>query len=369
MAAPRRVRTALLTMTAVAGGLLLGVVGASFSYTGPGRSPYCGRCHEIRPTMQVWEQSTHRGVACEACHGSALSFNLRFHLKNLGRVVHHARGEVAADLRLGPQDVLDMQARCQACHAREFAEWQGGPHGATYADIFLDKAHNERVPLMEDCLRCHGMFFEGGIADLVAPIDRKGPWRLSDPALASAPVMPCLTCHAVHREGRPEQVRHGRTPAAGTSQPVHAAGLGLFDRRSQQFIPVDALALPSMRLGNRALQMSPDGRQALCYQCHAPRAGAQAFTADDRTTSGVHEGIGCLGCHQRHGQRTRASCASCHPRLSNCGLDVEKMDTTFRSPESAHDVHSVTCAECHVKGVPQRKTARPSMAAATLATR
>ena len=54
-------------------------------------------------------------------------------------------------------------------------------------------------------------------------------------------------------------------------------------------------------------------------------------SGDDRTPVGVHEGLSCLACHLKHGQQTRASCANCHPRLSNCGLDVEKMDTTFLS--------------------------------------
>ena len=63
-----------------------------------------------------------------------------------------------------------------------------------------------------------------------------------------------------------------------------------------------------------------------------------------------------MSCHERHGQQTRASCAGCHPRLSNCGLDVEKMDTTFFSANSKHNVHWVKCADCHTKGVPRKKS-------------
>ena len=39
-------------------------------------------------------------------------------------------------------------------------------------------------------------------------------------------------------------------------------------------------------------------------------------------------------------------------------IDVEKMDTTFKSPDSPHDVHRVACLDCHPKGVPKRKTER-----------
>jgi hypothetical protein len=35
---------------------------------------------------------------------------------------------------------------------------------------------------------------------------------------------------------------------------------------------------------------------------------------------------------------------------------VEKMDTTFKSPESLHDVHRVACLDCHPKGVPKKRT-------------
>jgi hypothetical protein len=106
---------------------------------------------------------------------------------------------------------------------------------------------------------------------------------------------------------------------------------------------------------DRAVKMSPDQSQALCYQCHAADATRQVSSGDGRTPIGVHEGLSCLACHQKHAQRTRASCADCHPRLSNCGLDVEKVDTTFLSPESGHNIHWVKCADCHSDGVPARR--------------
>jgi hypothetical protein len=46
------------------------------------------------------------------------------------------------------------------------------------------------------------------------------------------------------------------------------------------------------------------------------------------------------------------SCALCHPKLSNCGLDVIKMDTTASSPSSSHNIHRVACRDCHKTGVP-----------------
>jgi hypothetical protein len=60
----------------------------------------------------------------------------------------------------------------------------------------------------------------------------------------------------------------------------------------------------------------------------------------------------------KHGQKTRASCAECHPKMSNCGLDVETMDTTFRSTESKHNIHWVKCVDCHPKGAPKKEVSK-----------
>ena len=81
----------------------------------------------------------------------------------------------------------------------------------------------------------------------------------------------------------------------------------------------------------------------------------QAGSGDDRSPMGVHEGLSCLACHQKHGEGTRQSCADCHPKLSNCGIDVEKMDTTFLNPKSSRNVHTVKCLDCHPAGVPKRR--------------
>lgn len=110
-----------------------------------------------------------------------------------------------------------------------------------------------------------------------------------------------------------------------------------------------------MHDGERNIKISPDIRQALCYQCHAPLATMEVGSGDDRTTMGVHEGLSCFACHQGHGQSTRASCTTCHPQLSNCGLNVETMDTTFKSSKSPHNIHFVKCIDCHTKGVPKKK--------------
>jgi hypothetical protein len=164
-----------------------------------------------------------------------------------------------------------------------------------------------------------------------------------------------MACHTIHREGAP-MTRPARRVSA--REEILRPSVGLFDRRTRINVAAASLPLPKIHEGARPVRMSPDARQGLCYQCHAPLSTAQAGTADDRTPIGVHEGLSCLACHQKHGQATRQSCPDCHPRLSNCGIDVEKMDTTFRDLKSPHNIHTVKCRDCHPKGTPKRPAER-----------
>ncbi len=316
----------------------------------------CARCHEIRESWDVWRASTHRGVACSECHGDSLTGGLQFHLGNLRRIIKHAGGDVPEQIRIKGLDVYAMLPRCQKCHRQEFAAWQAGPHGAIFAKFFLDSKHNREKLLKDDCLRCHGMPYEGAIRSLVTPIDTRGPWSIQDARWGDLPAIPCLACHQMHRRGEPLQKLTPREARSAAREAIHRPSLALFDRREMQHVANADLSLPQMLEGARPVRMSPDPRQALCYQCHAPLAARQVHSGDDRTAIGVHEGISCLACHENHGQQTRASCANCHPRWSNCGLNVEKMDTSFLSPKSAHNVHFVKCADCHTKGVPKKRS-------------
>ncbi|MCW5977600.1 MAG: hypothetical protein KIT09_05965 [Bryobacteraceae bacterium] len=336
---------------------LLIAPGGSLLYYRSTKGEGCARCHEIRPSFDMWAASTHRTISCNDCHGGLLTPDADFHASNLRRLVRHVRDDAPQQILMSGQGEIErLTARCQECHQREYAAWKAGPHSATYADIFTDAEHNRKRLLMDDCLRCHGMHFQGGIEDLVTPVATEGPWKLVREEMAGKPTMPCVTCHEVHKKGQPLGPRAPRKqPVSSARQAVAPASLGLFDRRTKVHVAVDLMPVPQIYEGGRPVKMSPDPRQALCYQCHAPEAGGQAWSGDDRTGLGVHEGISCLACHDPHTQQTRASCATCHPRLSNCGLDVEKMDTTFKDPASKHNVHTVKCADCHPKGVPPKR--------------
>lgn len=325
---------AVLLVVAFAAGALLIV---SSPPRAAERGEGCLGCHEMSFSTDAFRASTHRSIGCQTCHGGTMQ------AANVMKGFKHAGDSVPEQIRIRQGDIPRLIEGCRSCHQQQFAEWQAGPHGSTYEKILLDAKHNRERPLRDDCLRCHGMHFEGGIREAVARAKTD---------LAKQPVMPCLACHSIHAEGEPASRREIR------SKERVRPSLALWDRREMQHITAARLPVPTMLKGGRAVKISPDPRQALCYQCHAPVASMQVGSGDDRTPIGVHEGLSCAACHQRHGQDTRASCVTCHPRLSNCGLDVEKMDTSFASKTSRHNIHWVTCGDCHQGKRPAAKQAR-----------
>jgi hypothetical protein len=308
----------------------------------------CASCHEIGKSVDMFVQSAHREMSCSECHGTALSNG--FHsLKEKGMmVVEHVKTEIDEDIRLNEEQLLEVMVNCTRCHTSEFADWKSGGHSALYHDIFLDKKHNETEQINADCLRCHGMFSDVPVQELVEPMDKKGPWKFKDPQMADNPVIPCMACHQTHRIGAPKV------------NPDYSSPRGIFyirqdsseivslyyrpDRRS-----ISAGNLPKLHLweGERAVHVSDDVLMRNCIQCHAPDSRHQAGTSDDRTPRGVHEGISCTACHAPHSNDARQSCIKCHPAISNCKLDVTKMNTSFHDPESPNNIHWVACTDCH----------------------
>ena len=355
----------ILKIAAMAAALavLLGVgatFGASYYYT----SQYgqgCASCHEMANYVSAVHGSPHRTTGCMDCHNASLSTKLR-HIRV------HLFGTLPEAIRLRDVDVVEMVPNCEKCHRAEYASWHAGPHSATYQDIFANPTQNAKQHLMNDCFRCHGMHFNGAIGDIVQPINAHGPWHLVRPALANQPAIPCQACHQVHSHGTQSAKPTARISTAG--EPIHDS-LAFFDRREGIHFTAASLTVPQLLDGARAVAMNQDPRQAICYECHAPRQpeagtpagvnrwGPQAGSGDDRTPIGVHEGLSCVSCHTGHNMNARASCKNCHPKMSNCAQDVEKMDTTYANAASRHNIHWVKCIDCHVNGIPKAKTAAP----------
>lgn len=355
----RIVKLAAGALASVAALSVVFVYSASYYYTSQ-RGQGCASCHEMAGYTNAVHTSAHRTATCLDCHEAGLATKLR-HIRV------HLFGQPPESIRLRDTDVLAMTTNCRKCHQHEYASWHAGPHSATYREIFASSTHNTARRLMDDCLRCHGMHFNGSIRDIVQPQNTTGPWYITRASFADQPTMPCMACHQMHREGPAQSKPQARIAA---TLPPPTDSLAIFDRREQMHFSARLLSLPQLSDGPRAVTISPDQRQALCYQCHAPRQpeansvaavhhyGPQIGSGDDRTPVGVHEGISCLACHVGHNESAAASCKTCHPQMSHCGIDVEKMDTTFASAKSSHNIHSVRCTDCHQHGIPITKTNR-----------
>jgi len=289
----------------------------------------CVSCHEMDEVHALWEKSAHSSLHCRSCHGGSLTLDIHAIESHLNRVVQHFTGETDKTIKLSERDVMNIHNSCRDCHPNTFKQWQEGAHSTTYAQIFLNPAHNKKEVPASDCLRCHGMFHEGSIENLITPLDKDGPWTLVDPAISQQATIPCLACHQVHSD----------------ESSISAAQF--FDEREGLHFQADRLPKPDIFHNGNKVRTSTDSRQRVCVQCHAPDATHQSGTSDDKTPTGVHEGLSCIDCHSPHQLSAKESCNSCHSVQTNCKLNVETMDTTFFNPASKHDIHTVSCKDCH----------------------
>lgn len=308
----------------------------------------CARCHEVRFEVHEHENSSHRDLTCKECHGTALSDGFRSMKEKAGMVVSHMRHVNTEDIRMSEAQMLEVMNNCQRCHTFEHAKWEAGKHSATYSDILLDSLHNSTEQLNFDCLRCHGMFYEGTIDDLVEPLSTTGPWKLKDAKRGEMPAIPCMACHQIHTDGYqvgdiPEYISDSLHLAYNAAR----SGLGIYDRAEKSHFNIESL--PQLRLyqADTLITVSEDSAMRNCVQCHAPNSRHEAGTSDDKTPRGVHAGLSCLACHDPHSNDARNSCINCHPAISNCNQDVTKLNTTYFNPDSPNDIHTVSCTDCH----------------------
>lgn len=315
----------------------------------------CASCHEINSAVETFSTSAHSKLQCSKCHGTALSNGVHS-LKEKGMmVVNHLKNKNQEDIRMKENQMLSVMENCTNCHSAEHAAWLTGGHSATYSDIFLHIEHNQTEQLNFDCLRCHGMFSDVNITALVEPLNKTGPWKLKNSEMATKPVIPCMTCHQIHRKGVMQTVPdYSKPKRIFYSKTKKEPNAGFYNRHDLSHISAENL--PELKLWKKeaSINVSDDPLMRICVQCHAPNVWHQAGTGDDKTPLGVHEGISCLACHEPHSNDTRKSCAKCHPPISNCKLDVTKMNTSFADSLSIFDIHTVSCNDCHKKEKPKK---------------
>ncbi|MBF0198982.1 MAG: hypothetical protein HQL32_14795, partial [Planctomycetes bacterium] len=306
----------------------------------------CASCHQISPAVHSHKISSHRDFHCSECHGTALCDGITSIVdKNRMLFIHWTNDRIEPDeVRMKEDQVLTVMENCKRCHESEFAKWESGGHSATYKDIFLNEKHNSTEQLNYDCLRCHGMYYEGTTEDLVGPMNTEGPWELIDKKQADIPTIPCMACHQVHTAGNvsqkpdysdPTKIFHDRESVR--------PNLSFYDRHEKN--NVDVKLLPHLKLfqGDHPVHVSSDPKARNCAQCHAPNGWHEAGTSDDKTPTGVHEGISCMDCHDPHSNDPRDSCVKCHQAISNCKKDVRIMDTSYYNKNSHNDIHTVSC--------------------------
>ena len=332
--------------------LILLSAGAYIAWDSAHPEDSCASCHEINPSVESSLTSAHRQIECSQCHGTALSNGWHSMTEKTNMLFSHLSSDQEGKrIRLDEHQIVEMMDKCQTCHRTQYADWKSGGHSANYAQIFLDEVHNKREQPYWDCFRCHGMFYQGNINDLMEPVDITGPWHLKDPDQAGKPVMPCLACHQVHAENeiRAEAQTLDNPRNIFYLRETRNIPYGLYLRADRMYLRADFLPDPDMSQSGKKISTAPDYTYRLCVQCHSPNYAHEAGSQDDRTPTGVHEGLSCNACHKVHSNDARNSCASCHPAISNCGLDVTKMNTSFLSADSPNNIHFVACKDCHPK--------------------
>ena len=317
----------------------------------------CASCHEIGSSVFSQAHSSHRDLHCKECHGTALSNG--FHsLKEKGMmVVNHITHKRVEDIKLSEVQLLEVGDNCKRCHTTEFAKWSSSGHSIDYQHVFLNTKHNSTEQISFDCLRCHGMFLDGNVTDVVEPLKIKGPWKLKVPGMATSPAIPCMTCHQIHQEGLPKTNPDYADPKSIFYQTKNKGSeLSYYDRHERCYVPVSQLPKLNLWNGEQVIKVSDDPNMRSCFQCHAPNAQHQAGTSDDRTPRGVHEGLSCNACHETHSNNATNSCKTCHPAISNCKIDVMKMNTSYADKNSPNNIHSVACIDCHKNGKTKKLT-------------
>lgn len=263
----------------------------------------CAQCHEISSTCTLWGKSVHSEVGCIECHGSAFSDGIVGFFDKATMVYNHFTKKITnEDIYLNEKQVLFVTNRCKNCHQAEYSDWESGAHSVTYKDIFMDKEHNMMEKPYWDCFRCHGMYYDGNINDLMSLEGSADEWYIKDTVQINRPTITCLTCHQIHSEqmkSKSYQTKSDeeKSQLMSTTESVSTA---LYMRSDKRHIPSDKIYQTTMFKNDSIVKVSEDPNTWLCMQCHSPNSKREVGSEDDKTPMGIYEGRSCLDCHNPH---------------------------------------------------------------------
>lgn len=181
----------------------------------------CNECHD--DIMALKNQSNHRGVACEVCHGPAAK-----HIE-----------DPSENLPEAPRD----RGLCPLCHGYDPARPSGFPqiipalHNPGHACIFCHNPHNPQLPhAPEECSACHRAI-------------------ANQKSVSHHTTLACTVCHTVPAE-------HLTDPRSAMAQKPTQRNLcgkcHAVNAASSKGIP--------------RIDMDTHGERYLCWDCHYPHS-------------------------------------------------------------------------------------------------
>lgn len=301
------------------GVLVLGGLIASFSgykvWSSMNPDLTCAQCHEVASACRLWKSSAHADVQCVDCHGTALSGEVKGLVEKTSMVYNHfTKKQTTEDLALDEGQVLDVATRCAVCHQAEQAAWQAGAHSVTYQDIFMDSVHNKMEKPYWDCLRCHGMHYDGTVHDLMVMDGNVEDWHIKDTLQAKRPAITCLACHQIHagQEQRKSYLSMNEQERDSLMSVTRRPATALYMRSDKRHIPSDQIYQAEIYKQDSVIRVSSDPNTRLCIQCHTPNYKREAGTQDDKTPTGPYEGMSCLDCHDPHSNQLKTNYRNVH---------------------------------------------------------
>jgi hypothetical protein len=255
---------------------------ARFEFAPPEKT--CILCNELKDTHKRWSQSAHKDVNCKACHGRTLE-SLG---DNLKRVCKHFTSKdysrIGFQMCLSEEQIEDITERCISCHRAEGAQWKRSGHASPVEKFLTNTLHNVSWKPSDVCLKCHGMFLEGDIENIIG---RKGlltEWKMRKAKQGKRYSVPCLACHNIHG----------------------GKNLAFYQRGDNSSVSAELLHIRDLKTSDgKPVLRGVDAQSRLCTQCHAANAEGIAGSADDPSLVCRPDGKGCLDCHRGHDYEVR----------------------------------------------------------------